>query len=106
MDSFSKGGKLKLWNRPFIRGILAGLLAASLLVGATFGIGSGVNNAHTKAQAAQDKVATDAFRAKYSISQDTSITFNRMKGTVYTFNHDGQTVLLLGNTWIELNPAP
>ena len=56
-----------------------------------------------RAAAAQDTQAIEAFRARYSIATEAPVSATKTQGvTLYAFQHQGKTILLLGNSWIEL----
>ena len=56
-----------------------------------------------RAQAKQDTQAIEAFRARYGIATEASVSATKSQGvTLYAFQHQGKTILLLGNSWIEL----
>ena len=55
------------------------------------------------AAAAQDTQAIEAFRTRYGIAAEASVSATKSQGvTLYAFKHEGKTILLLGNSWIEL----
>lgn len=96
-----KGRKEAMKNRwRLISLILVGVL---ILQGAIFGGYRLWNWQQEKALASQDKFAIEAFRTKYSLAEDTAVSGSRLTGqTLYIFNLEGKTVILLGNTWIEV----
>ena len=83
------------------------LVSVLILQGMTFGGWKAWNWQQEKAIAAQDKTAVDAFRAKYSLAEDTPVSGSRLTGaTLYIFKLEGKTIILLGQNWIEIGNEP
>ncbi len=80
-----------------------GVVATLALIAATLGGFQAYDWWQERALATQDKQAIEAFRAKYSLTEDAAVSGQRMTGiNVYSFNLEGKHIILLGNTWIEV----